>query len=90
MGTTRQPNPQETIERITARGEQIRRRELETALDGLQAHGDLTPGQRAAVETLSTTLVEELLAVPVEAIERAPEDDEALAACLRLFPPDDG
>lgn len=75
------------IDRIERRGERIRRRELETAIDRLEAHGDLTPGQRAAVEELSTGLVDELLAVPRDAIQRA-DGEESLAVALRLFAPD--
>lgn len=88
MGTD-DPEPAESISYITARGEAIRRRELETALDRLEAQGELTPGQQAAVEELSERIVEELLAVPVDAIERAPgSDTEALEVALRLFAPE--
>lgn len=83
-----EPTAQEAIDRITARGEQIRRVELETALAQLQAHGDLSADQQAAVEHLATSIVEELLAVPSTAIDRAPADDESLAVSLRLFAPE--
>jgi len=73
--------------RIRARGEEIRREELDRALSKLDAEGDLTPAQRRAVEEMTENVVDALLETPTAAIERA-EDPETLAAARAVFDPE--
>ena len=73
--------------RIRARGEEIRREELQQALSKLEATGDLTPAQRVALERMTENVVSALLETPTEAIRRA-EDPETLAAARTVFDPE--
>ena len=65
------------------RGAAVSDREAETALDRLEAAGDLDPADREAVEALADRLVAGLLAGPVAGIEDG--DPEAVAAAMELF-----
>jgi len=73
-----------TTARIRQQAETVRREELQTALDRLEATGDLTDDQRAAVEALSVRLVDRLLAVPERRLDAA-DDAETLETAIALF-----
>jgi glutamyl-tRNA reductase len=65
---------------LARRGTTVRDAECERALRRLEAAGDLTPGQRRAVERLADRLVVRLLARP--AYNAADVDDEAAVEML--------
>ncbi|MFB6150250.1 MAG: hypothetical protein ABEJ40_00445 [Haloarculaceae archaeon] len=81
------PSADEALARMRDRAATVREREVRTALNRLDARGDLSASERAAVERLAERLVDRLLAVPerrLEAVadgdgtdrgERAPVDD---------------
>lgn len=66
-----------------------KRREVRTALERLDAHGELTEGQRETIEDLADALVNQLLAAPTRSLrDAAAEDDwETIDTALRLFEP---
>ncbi|MFB6352924.1 MAG: glutamyl-tRNA reductase [Halobacteriales archaeon] len=69
--------------------EQLKEREVETALARLSGEADLTDDQREVVEGLADALVAKLLAVPTQSLrEAAAEDDwETVASAIQLFDP---
>lgn len=77
----------EALEKIEARGSEIRDAQLEQALEQLRATGTLTSSQQAAVRQLSKRLVEQLLAVPQSSLCDAVEagDTEATETVIELF-----
>lgn len=78
-----------TVERLRRRSKSVADREVERALGRLEAHGDLTAGQRGAVRELADGIVESLVAAPAETVAATQEaDDDALAAVLDLFDPE--
>jgi len=81
------PDVEEAVARIDERGAEIRAEQLERTLSRLEAAGELSTEQRAAVERLGDRLVERLLAVPRESLRDAAEDGdgEAVATALSLF-----
>jgi len=85
------PDADAAAARIHDRAAEIREREVETALTKLDAQGDLSPADEAAVEAVADRLVERLIAVPERGLEAASsadgEDGEAAAVetALELF-----
>jgi glutamyl-tRNA reductase len=69
----------------------IKSRELETALNRLNEHGDVTPEQEAIVKSLVETLINQLLAAPTESLRDAAEheDWETIHAAIQLYNPND-
>jgi glutamyl-tRNA reductase len=69
--------------------EAAKRREVRSALNRMQAHGDLTEEQTETVEDLADALVNQLLAAPTRSLrDAAAEDDwETIDTALRLFDP---
>ena len=78
------PSVDAAVDRIRERGESVRDRQVERALSELDG---LSPAERAVIERLGDRLVDRLLAVPEEQLERAAgEGDEAsFEAALSLF-----
>ena len=73
------------IRQLMAKGEEVRKQELEKSLKGL---GDLNKKQRKAVEALTKSIVSKLLHHPVTSIKQCREmehGDEIIAAACRLF-----
>ncbi|MFB6120359.1 MAG: glutamyl-tRNA reductase [Halobacteriaceae archaeon] len=72
--------------------ERVKEREVATALNRLDADGDLTPDQREVVEALADSLVSQLLAAPTKSLrDAAAEDDwETINTAIQLFDPDFG
>ncbi len=68
--------------------EQIKQRELSTALDKLEA--DLDEEGRTVVEDLADALIAQLLAIPTKSLrDAAAEDDwDAITTAIQLFDPD--
>ena len=73
----------DAVERIRRRGEEVRREEFRTAIDRLEAQGELTDGQRAAVEELSERLVDRLLGVAERQLDSA--DEAAVEVAVELL-----
>lgn len=69
--------------------ERTKRRELSTAIDRLEAAGQLTEEQRAVVDSLADALVGQLLAPPTQSLRDAAENDDwaTISTALRLFGP---
>jgi len=67
----------------------LKRRELETAFNQLEAAGDLNEDQREIVSELAETLVAKLLAAPTKSLrDAASEDDwQTITTALELFDP---
>lgn len=87
---------EELSERVCSRlrehTEEIRRRELEEALDRLHAcEGDVTEVEREIASQLSHRIVDRLFATPAVALQEASrlEDQEMLQEGLRIFQLDD-
>lgn len=84
----------EVIAGMYESAEALKRREVRQALDRMTANGELSAEQRAAVEDLADSLVNQLLAAPTRSLrDAAGEDDwETIDTALRLFEPefDDG
>jgi len=79
----------EAIGAMYEAAERIKAREVETAVSQLEAAGDLTDEQRAAVESMADALVGQLLAAPTKSLrEAAAEDDWAtIRTAMELFDP---
>ena len=79
----------EAIGTMYEAAERIKAREVETAVSQLEAAGDLTDEQRAAVESMADALVGQLLAAPTKSLrEAAAEDDWAtIRTAMELFDP---
>jgi len=77
----------ESVERISERGQEVRDREVERALTRLDAQGDLSPADREAVERLADRLLGRLLAVPERSLRVAADegDEETVETALELF-----
>lgn len=77
----------DAIDELEARGEAIRREQLERALARLDGESGLTDGQREAVERLSERLVDRLLSVPRARLREiaADGDQEAVETAVALF-----
>ncbi len=80
----------EVIGAMHASAERLKRREVETALTKMDAHGEVTDEQRAVIEAMADALVSKLLAAPTKSLrDAAGEDDwETIDAALRLFDPE--
>ncbi|SFR60891.1 glutamyl-tRNA reductase [Halogeometricum rufum] len=72
--------------------EQVKQREVETALAKLDAQGGLTDEQRETVDALADALVGQLLSAPTKSLrEAAVEDDwDTIQTAMTLFDPDFG
>jgi len=68
----------------------VKTRELETAIDKLEARGDLTEGQREAVQSMADALVGQLLAAPTKSLREAAAEDDwtTISTALQLFDPE--
>jgi glutamyl-tRNA reductase len=79
----------EAIAAMYEAAERMKARQVAETLDKLEARGDLTEGQREAVEALADALVSQLLAAPTKSLrEAAAADDwETIATALELFDP---
>ena len=82
----------EVVAAMHESADRVKRRELETALQKLEAQGELTDEQRETVEDLADALVGQLMAAPTKSLrEAAGEDDwETIATAIRLFDPEFG
>lgn len=83
MTTESGADPAAAVTAVCAEAEELRRRELATALDRLEAAGELPEGQREAVEAMSEGIVAGLLADPVRGL--AAGDRATAGRALGLF-----
>jgi len=74
----------DAIAAIDERADAVRERELRKALARLEA-ADLSPAERAAVESLADRLVARLVAVPTRALRAEDADDETVENARDLF-----
>jgi glutamyl-tRNA reductase len=79
----------EVIATMYEGADRVKSREVETALSKLEAEGDLTPEQRAIVESLADALVSQLLSAPTKTLRDAAERDDwsTINTALQLFEP---
>ena len=70
---------------VRERAASIRAEEVSRARSRLRARGDLSPDERAVVETLADRLVERLLVVPARRLAAANEIDAAAGTVRDLF-----
>lgn len=71
---------------INTHGERIKQREVQQALQKLDANGELTEAQREIVEEMATVMLDELLSTP-DAVLAAADDPETLRTVVELFDP---
>ncbi|ESS11310.1 MAG: glutamyl-tRNA reductase [uncultured archaeon A07HR60] len=78
------------ISKMYEGAEHTKRRQLDTALEKLEAQGGLTDEQRETVESLADTLVGRLLAAPTKSLRDAAGEDDwnTIQTALELFNPE--
>lgn len=82
-------DPEVAREAIRDSAEELERRELERAVDRLEARGTLTPAQRRTVARMATAIVDALLAAPESTLRHASAcDEDAVRVAIELFDPD--
>jgi glutamyl-tRNA reductase len=79
----------EVIAAMYEGAEDMKQRELSTALSQLEASGDFTDEQREVVESLADALVGQLLSAPTKSLRDAAERDDwsTINTALQLFDP---
>jgi len=79
----------EAISAMYEGAERVKARELDRALEKLEAQGDLTDEQRETVEALADALVGQLLASPTSSLREAAAEDDwtTIQTAMRLFDP---
>ncbi|WP_049984978.1 glutamyl-tRNA reductase [Halobellus rufus] len=72
--------------------EQVKAREVDTALTRLESQGELTDEQRETVEAMADALVGQLLSVPTKSLRDAAIEDDwsTIQTAMALFDPDFG
>ena len=82
----------EAISTMYEAAERIKAREVDTAVSQLEAAGDLTDEQRAAVESMADALVGQLLSAPTKSLRDAAVDDDwsTIRTAMELFDPEFG
>jgi glutamyl-tRNA reductase len=80
----------EAIGAMYAGAERVKERELDRAIDNLEANGGLTDAQRDTVEALADSLVGQLLAAPTRSLRDAAAEDDwtTIHTAMRLFDPE--
>ena len=79
------PAQQVIIDRIYARADEIKRRELETTFSMLEAHSELTDEQYVIIEELADALVAELLESPTTFLRNECVTRSELQTAAELF-----
>lgn len=78
--------PDEVRRAISRRAGEIARKELDRAVERLEARGELTDDQLTAVVELTAAITAGVLAGPQAALERADEHDpETVRTAIELF-----
>ncbi|MFB6250198.1 MAG: glutamyl-tRNA reductase [Halobellus sp.] len=79
----------EAISTMYEAAEQVKAREVETAISRLESQGDLTDEQRETIESMADALVGQLLSAPTKSLrEAAVEDDwSTIQTAMTLFDP---
>ncbi len=79
----------EVIAAMYEGAERMKEQELSTAISKLRADGELTAEQRATVESLADSLINQLLAAPTKSLRDAAERDDwsTINTALQLFDP---
>jgi len=83
------PDPDDLPDRLRERYGEIKRAEVETALDRLSAREDLSERERAVIEEMADRIVAGVLAPVTEGAEDGARDADPddLATLARLFEP---
>ncbi|MGB9960729.1 glutamyl-tRNA reductase (plasmid) [Halobacterium sp. MBLA0001] len=82
-------DPEAVRNTIRARGEEIKRRELQRTVNRLESNGDLTTEQLEIIRQMATAIVDGILAAPEEALEDSRTcDSETYQKAIELFDPD--
>jgi len=82
----------EAISTMYEAAEQVKSREVETAISRLEAQGGLTDEQRETVESMADALVGQLLAAPTKSLRDAATEDDwsTIRTAMTLFDPEFG
>ena len=82
----------EAISTMYEAAEQVKSREVDTAISRLEAQGGLTEEQRETVESMADALVGQLLAAPTKSLRDAATEDDwsTIQTAMTLFDPDFG
>lgn len=82
-------DPEAVRNAIRARGEEIKRQELEQAFNQLESQGTLTDRRRQIIRHLATAIVDGVLQPPESALSDTPDHDpETVRTAVELFDPD--
>jgi glutamyl-tRNA reductase len=70
--------------------ERVKSREVTTAVDKLEAHGELTDKQREVIDSLADSLVGQLLSAPTKSLREAAAEDDwtTIQTAMQLFNPE--
>ncbi len=80
--TKSDPSAEEVADRIRDRAEEVRRRELETALGRLRESGEVTPAERRILAVLSVRLADALVEEWATSVADESEVDPETALAL--------
>jgi glutamyl-tRNA reductase len=80
----------EAISKMYESANEMKARELETAVSKLESQGEFTPDQRETVEALADALVGKLLAAPTKSLRDAAAEDDwtTIQTAMHLFDPE--
>lgn len=82
-------DPETVRQAIRTHADDLKRQELQTAFDRLEARRTLTPEQRQIIIQMATAIVDGVLAAPEETLEDATEcDREIVRTAVELFDSD--
>jgi glutamyl-tRNA reductase len=70
--------------------ERVKNREVTTAVDKLEAHGELNDKQRDVIDSLADSLVGQLLSAPTKSLRDAAAEDDwtTIQTAMQLFNPE--
>jgi glutamyl-tRNA reductase len=90
METFKRKQADDAIGAMYAGAERVKQRELDRALNNLEANGGLTDAQRDTVEALADSLIGQLLAAPTRSLRDAAAEDDwtTIHTAMQLFDPE--
>jgi len=80
----------EAISAMYESAERVKNREVTTAVDKLEAHGELNDKQRDVIDSLADSLVGQLLSAPTKSLRDAAAEDDwtTIQTAMQLFNPE--
>jgi glutamyl-tRNA reductase len=92
LDTYKRRQADEAISTMYEAAEQVKSREVDTAISRLEAQGELTDEQRETVESMADALVGQLLAAPTKSLRDAATEDDwsTIQTAMALFDPEFG